>query len=90
MASSEDVGAAFNAVDALLVAARETAPAMALLMDRAAANGISKEKLASNLRTNTTVMRWILQAKPPAIRDGITDAVEEEEAGAVILKWARS
>ena len=47
MASPEDVAAAFDRVDALLVAAKETAPSVALLLDTAAANGISKDKLAS-------------------------------------------
>ena len=42
MASPEDVAAAFDRVDALLVAAKETAPSVAWLVDRAAANGIWK------------------------------------------------
>jgi hypothetical protein len=33
-----------------------------------------------HLRTNPTVLRWIMQAKPPAIRDGIANAAEEEDA----------
>ena len=47
MASPEDVAAAFDRVDALLVAAKETAPSVAWLVDRAAANGICEDKLAS-------------------------------------------
>ena len=48
MASPEDVAAAFDRVDALLVAAKETAPSVAWLVDRAAANGICEDKLANH------------------------------------------
>jgi hypothetical protein len=56
MASPEDVAAAFDRVDALLVAATAAAPAVALLAARAAERGISEAKLANHLHLNATVL----------------------------------
>ena len=56
--------AAFSKVDELLVAATAAAPAVALLAARAAERGISEAKLANHLRTNPTVLRWVLRLEP--------------------------
>ena len=52
--------AAFSKVDELLLAATAAAPAVALLAARAAERGITEAKLANHLRTNPTVLRWVL------------------------------
>lgn len=72
MSTADEIAAAFERVDGLLVAAKETAPSVALLLDRAAANGIPEKTLAANLQTNLTVLGWILMVpgKVPIIRDG--------------------
>ena len=72
MSNAAEIAAAFERVDGLLVAAKETAPSVALLLDRAAANGITEKTLAANLQTNLTVLGWILMVpgKVPIIRDG--------------------
>ena len=46
MSNAEEIAAAFDRVDALLVAATAAAPAVALLAARAAERGISEAKLA--------------------------------------------
>ena len=61
MSNAEEIVAAFDRVDALLVAATAAAPAVALLLDTAAANGIDEKTFAAHLRLNTTVLRWVMQ-----------------------------
>ena len=61
MSNAEEIAAAFDRVDALLVAATAAAPAVALLLDTAAANGIDEKTFAAHLRLNTTVLRWVMQ-----------------------------
>jgi hypothetical protein len=61
VSNAEEIVAAFDRVDALLVAATAAAPAVALLLDTAAANGIDEKTFAAHLRLNTTVLRWVMQ-----------------------------
>ena len=49
MSNAEEIAAAFDRVDALLVAATAAAPAVALLAARAAERGITETKLANHL-----------------------------------------
>jgi hypothetical protein len=90
MACTEDIAAALDHVDALLVVAKETAPSVALLLDIAAAHGIGEKTLATHLRLNATVLKWIMRLAP----DATTDRRIELEAADVDLaellrKWAR-
>ena len=67
MSNAEEIAAAFDRVDALLVAATAAAPAVALLAARAAERGISEAKLANHLHIgNPTVLRWVLRLEPAA------------------------
>jgi hypothetical protein len=61
MSTADEIAAAFSKVDELLVAATAAAPAVALLLDTAAANGIDEKTFAAHLRLNTTVLRWVMQ-----------------------------
>ena len=88
MASPEDVAAAFDRVDALLVAATAAAPAVALLAARAAERGITEAKLANHLRlTNTTVLRWLVRLEPAAAERIDLDG---DDIAELVLRWARS
>ena len=49
MSKAEEIAAAFDRVDALLLAATAAAPAVALLAARAAERGITETKLANHL-----------------------------------------
>ena len=60
MSNADEIAAAFERVDELLVAATAAAPAVALLAALAAERGITEAKLANHLRTNPTVLRWVL------------------------------
>ena len=88
MASPEDVAAAFDRVDALLVAATAAAPAVALLLARAAENGVSETKLTNHLRLNSTTARWVMKLAPDATTDRID--LDEADLGELVLRWARS
>ena len=91
MASPEDVAAAFDRVDALLVAATAAAPAVALLAARAAERGISEAKLANHLRTNPTVLRWVLKLATDATADRSIDLeAADTDLAELVLRWARS
>ena len=90
MASPEDVAAAFDRVDALLVAAKETAPSVSLLLDRAAANGISEKTLATQLHLNATVLRWVMKLAPDATADRIDLKAADDDIAELLLRWARS
>ena len=91
MASPEDVAAAFDRVDALLVAAKETAPSVSLLLDRAAANGICEKTLATHLHLNATVLRWVMRLAPDATTDRSIDLeAADTDLAEVLLRWARS
>jgi hypothetical protein len=91
MASPEDVAAAFDRVDALLVAAKETAPSVALLLDRAAANGICEKTLANHLHLNATVLKWVMRTGPDATTDRSLDLeAADDDLAELVLRWARS
>jgi hypothetical protein len=89
MASPEDVAAAFDRVDALLVAATAAAPAVALLAARAAERGITETKLANHLHLNPTVLRWLLRLAPDATTDRIELEAADTDLAELVLKWAR-
>ena len=88
MSTADEIAAAFERVDELLVAATAAAPAVALLAARAAERGISEAKLANHLRlTNTTVLRWLVRLEPAAAERIDLDG---DDAGEVLLRWARA
>jgi hypothetical protein len=88
MSNAEEIAAAFDRVDALLVAATAAAPAVALLAARAAERGITEAKLANHLRlTNTTVLRWLVRLEPAAAERIDLDG---DDLAELVLRWARS
>ena len=83
--------AAFSKVDELLVAATAAAPAVALLAARAAERGITEAKLANHLRTNPTVLRWVMKLEPAATADRSIDLeAADTDLAVLVLRWARS
>ena len=88
LSSSAEIAAAFSKVDELLLAATAAAPAVALLAARAADRGISEAKLANHLRTNPTVMRWVMKLAADATTDRSID-LDEADLGELVLRWAR-
>ena len=89
MSTADEIAAAFSKVDELLAAATAAAPAVALLAARAAERGISEARLAAHLRTNTTVLRWLLKLAADATTDRSID-LDEADVGELLLRWARS
>ena len=89
MSTADEIAAAFSRVDAFLMAAGEVAPSVELLLARAAENGVSETKLANHLRTNPTVLRWLLRLAPDATTDRSID-LDEADVGALVLRWVRS
>ena len=89
MSTAAQVDEAFRRVDQFLLAAGEVAPSVELLLARAAENGISEARLAAHLRTNTTVLRWLLKLEPDATTDRSID-LDEADVGELVLRWARS
>ena len=90
MSNAEEIVAAFDRVDALLVAATAAAPAVALLAARAAERGITEAKLANHLRTNPTVLRWVLKLATDATADRSIDLeAADTDLAELVLKWAR-
>jgi hypothetical protein len=87
MNTSDEIAAAFDRVDALLVAATAAAPAVALLLARAAENGVSETKLTNHLRLNSTTARWVMKLAPDATTDRID--LDEADLGELLLRWAR-
>ena len=87
MSSAAQVDEAFRRVDQFLAAAGEAAPWVELLLARAAENGVSETKLANHLRTNPTVLRWLLKLAPDTTANRID---LEGDLGELLLKWARS
>ena len=88
MSNADEIAAAFSRVDAFLMAAGEVAPSVELLLARAAENGVSETKLANHLRTNPTVLRWLLRVSPDATTDRSID-LDEADVGELVLRWAR-
>jgi hypothetical protein len=80
-----DIGAAFNRLDALLAAAREAGPSIALLMELGRQQGLGDQTLHKHLRLNTTVLRWALRLSP----DAAADRSELVDVGQVVIDWAR-
>ena len=65
MSTADEIAAAFERVDELLLAATAAAPAVALLAARAAERGITEARLANHLHIgNPTVLRWVLRLEP--------------------------
>ena len=90
MSSPDEIAAAFDRVDALLVAATAAAPAVALLAARAAERGISEAKLANHLHLNATVLKWVLRTAPDATTDRSIDLeAEDDDFAELVLRWAR-
>ena len=89
MSNAEEIAAAFDRVDALLVAATAAAPAVALLAARAAERGISEAKLANHLHLNATVLKWVLRTGPDATTDRSID-LDEADVGELVLRGARA
>ena len=88
MSSAAEINEAFRKVDEFLLAAGEVAPWVELLLARAAENGVSETKLANHLRTNPTVLRWLLKLAPDATTDRID--LDEADVGELVLAWARA
>ena len=88
MSNADEIAAAFSKVDELLAAATAAAPAVALLAARAAERGITEAKLANHLRTNPTVLRWVMKLEPAAADRSID--LDGDDLGEVLLRWARS
>ena len=91
MSSTDEIAAAFERVDELLVAATAAAPAVALLAARAAERGISEAKLANHLRTNPTVLRWVMKLAADATTDRSIDLeAADDDIAELVLRWVRS
>ena len=91
MSNADEIAAAFERVDALLLAATAAAPAVALLAARAAERGISEAKLANHLHLNATVLKWVLRTAPDATTDRSIDLeAADTDLAELVLKWARS
>jgi hypothetical protein len=91
MSNADEIAAAFGKVDELLLAATAAAPAVALLAARAAERGISEAKLANHLRTNPTVLRWVMKLAADATTDRSIDLeAADDDIAELVLRWARS
>jgi hypothetical protein len=91
MSSADEIAAAFERVDELLLAATAAAPAVALLAARAAENGVSETKLTNHLGLNATVVRWLLKLAPDATTDRSIDLeAADTDLAELVLRWARS
>jgi hypothetical protein len=84
VSTADEIAAAFDRVDALLVAATAAAPAVALLAARAAERGISEAKLANHLHLNATVLKWVLRTGPDATIDRSIE-LDEADLGELVL-----
>ena len=90
MSNADEIAAAFERVDELLLAATAAAPAVALLAARAAERGITETKLANHLRTNPTVLRWVLKLATDATTDRSFDLeAEDDDIAELVLRWVR-
>ena len=91
MNTADEIAAAFERVDELLVAATAAAPAVALLAARAAERGISEAKLANHLHLNATVLKWVMRTGPDATTDRSLDLeAADDDLAELVLRWARS
>ena len=90
MSSPDEIAAAFDRVDALLVAATAAAPAVALLLARAAENGVSETKLTNHLRLNSTTARWVMKLAADATTDRSIDLeAADTDLAELVLRLAR-
>ena len=80
-----DIGAAFDKLDALLAAAQEAGPSIALLMEAGHQQGLGDQTVQKHLKLNTTVLRWCLKLSP----DAAADRDELTDVGQVVIDWAR-
>jgi hypothetical protein len=90
MNTADEIAAAFDRVDELLLAATAAAPAVALLLARAAENGVSETKLTNHLRLNSTTARWVMKLAPDATTDRSIDLDADDDLAELVLRWARS
>jgi hypothetical protein len=91
MSSADEIAAAFERVDEFLLAAGEVAPAVELLLARAAENGVSETKLTNHLRLNSTTARWVMKLAPDATADRSIDLeAAGDDLAELVLRWARS
>jgi hypothetical protein len=88
MSSAAEINEAFGKVDSFLMAAGEVAPSVELLLARAQEQGVTETKLANHLRTNPTVLRWLLRLAPDATTDRSLD-LDGDDLGEVLLRWVR-
>ena len=89
MSNAAEIAAAFERVDSFLMAAGEVAPSVELLLARAQEQGVTETKLANHLRTNPTVLRWLLKLAPDATTDRSIE-LDEADVGELVLRWIRS
>jgi hypothetical protein len=91
MSNADEIAAAFERVDELLVAATAAAPAVALLAARAAERGITEAKLANHLHLNATVLKWVMKLEPDATTGRSLDLeAADTDLAVLVLRWARS
>jgi hypothetical protein len=80
-----DLAEAFNRLDALLAAAQEAGPSIALLLELGRQQGIGRQVLHRQLQLNETVARWALKLSA----DATADRSELVDVGALLIEWAR-
>ena len=88
MSSAAEISEAFNRVDALLACVADTAPAIALLQRTAVEQGLTEQALATSLRANPTVLRWMLRIGTDATTDRSIDL--DGDVGELLLRWVRA
>ena len=89
MSTADEIAAAFERVDAFLMAAGEVAPSVELLLARARQQGITEAAMLRHLRLSSTTARWILKLEPAAA-DRIDLGGDDADLAELVLKWARS
>jgi hypothetical protein len=82
-----DLAEAFNRLDALLAAAQEAGPSIALLLELGRQQGIGRQVLHRQLQLNETVARWALKLSTDATAD--RSSAELVDVGALLIEWAR-
>ena len=88
MSNADEIAAAFERVDAFLLAAGEVAPWVELLLERAQQQGVTETRITNHLGLNATVLRWLLKLEPDATTDRID--LDEADVGELVLRWARA
>jgi hypothetical protein len=89
MNTSDEIAAAFERVDAFLMAAGEVAPWVELLLTRAEQQGVSEAAMLRHLRLNSTTARWVMKLAADATTDRSID-LDEADLGELVLRWVRS